>query len=240
MRFVRSIPNALDKSIDQVFLGERRQEHVFALRLPLVGHVHSSALSEQQVLKPIPITAADAIHKGQDTTNEISMVLKGNKATLVINGNEGQRIHWPRAPRRELFRLPHLFSERRSRSLDCHPKEHSGSRGRGTIAHRIAGAPTTEADIATQFARYGGSPVLRPILVDHGPDRECCADCAAAQAHQCPALGMEVHGSLGGSAAPFCKSSIDCLSGERTNAIMPSRGGRLMVTPAFISISQVA
>ena len=178
--------------------------------------------------------------RGQDTTNEISMVLKGNKATLVINGNEGQRIHWPRASRRELFRLPHLFSERRSRSLDCHPKKHSGSRGRGTIAHRIAGAPTTEADIATQFARYGGSPVLRPILVDHGPDRECCADCAAAQAHQCPALGMEVHGSLGGSAAPFCKSSIDCLSGERTNAIMPSRGGRLMVTPAFISISQVA
>ena len=29
------------------------------------------------------------------------------------------------------------------------------------------------------------------------------------------------------------------LSGERTKAMLPSRGGRLMVTPAFISRSQV-
>ena len=51
--------------------------------------------------------------------------------------------------------------------------------------------------------------------------------------HRLPRLG-------GGSASPFCSSSIDCLSGERTNAITPSRGGRLMVTPAFIRRSQVA
>ena len=55
-----------------------------------------------------------------------------------------------------------------------------------------------------------------------------------------PVLGIEVQGSFGGSASPFCKSSMECLSGERTNAIMPSRGGRLMVTPAFISRSQSA
>ena len=55
--------------------------------------------------------------------------------------------------------------------------------------------------------------------------------------HHFPVLGMETHGSLGGSGAPFCSSSIECLSGERTNAITPSRGGRLMVTPAFISFS---
>ena len=42
------------------------------------------------------------------------------------------------------------------------------------------------------------------------------------------------------AAAPFCNSSIECLSGERTNAMVPSRGGRLMVTPAFISRSQTA
>jgi len=53
-------------------------------------------------------------------------------------------------------------------------------------------------------------------------------------------LGIEVQGSLGGSGSPFCSSSIECLSGERTNAMLPSRGGRLMVTPAFISRSQVA
>ena len=52
--------------------------------------------------------------------------------------------------------------------------------------------------------------------------------------HHFPVFGIEAHGSFGGNGAPFCKSSIECLSGERTNAITPSRGGRLMVTPAFI------
>ena len=36
------------------------------------------------------------------------------------------------------------------------------------------------------------------------------------------------------------RHSIEWLSGERTNAMLPSRGGRLMVTPPFISFSQVA
>ena len=55
-----------------------------------------------------------------------------------------------------------------------------------------------------------------------------------------PVLGIDFHGSCGGKAAPFCSSSMECLSGERTKAMTPSRGGRLMVTPAFISLSQVA
>jgi len=58
--------------------------------------------------------------------------------------------------------------------------------------------------------------------------------------HQCPVLGIEAQGSFGGCGPPFCSNSTDCLSGERTNAIIPSRGGRLMVTPAFISRSQTA
>ena len=55
-----------------------------------------------------------------------------------------------------------------------------------------------------------------------------------------PTLGMETQGSLGGNGEPFCSSSMECLSGERTKAMLPSRGGRLMVTPAFISRSQSA
>src|SRR6516164_9115523 len=62
----------------------------------------------------------------------------------------------------------------------------------------------------------------------------------SAEAHQCPVLGIEVQGSAGGFGSPFCKSSIECRSGERTKAMLPSRGGRLMVMPAFISFSQVA
>ena len=36
------------------------------------------------------------------------------------------------------------------------------------------------------------------------------------------------------SAPPFCSNSIEMLSGERTNAMRPSRGGRLIVTPCSI------
>jgi hypothetical protein len=70
--------------------------------------------------------------------------------------------------------------------------------------------------------------------------REDCVGRQPGTVHQCPVLGIDIHGSLGASAAPFCKSSIECLSGERTKAITPSRGGRLMVTPVFISLSQIA
>src|SRR5205823_14495313 len=60
------------------------------------------------------------------------------------------------------------------------------------------------------------------------------------KAYQWPVFGIEDHGSAGGFGSPFCNSSIECRSGERTKAMLPSRGGRLMVMPAFIRWSQVA
>ena len=58
--------------------------------------------------------------------------------------------------------------------------------------------------------------------------------------HHTPLLGIEVHGSCGGRGPPFCRSSIEILSGERMKAMWPSRGGRLIVTPAFIRRSHKA
>ena len=58
--------------------------------------------------------------------------------------------------------------------------------------------------------------------------------------YQTPVFGIDAQGSAGALASPFCSSSIEMFSGDRTNAIVPSRGGRLMVTPAFISFSHVA
>ena len=57
--------------------------------------------------------------------------------------------------------------------------------------------------------------------------------------YQLPTLGMLTQGSAG-SRWPSCRSSIEMPSGVRTKAIWPSRGGRLMVTPASISRWQVA
>ena len=62
----------------------------------------------------------------------------------------------------------------------------------------------------------------------------------ANDGYHLPVFGIDFQGSFGGFAAPFCNSSMECWSGERTKAITPSRGGRLMVTPAFMSRSQVA
>jgi len=49
--------------------------------------------------------------------------------------------------------------------------------------------------------------------------------------YQTPMLGADFHGSRGSCAPPVCSSSTEMLSGERTKAMRPSRGGRLMVTP---------
>lgn len=59
-------------------------------------------------------------------------------------------------------------------------------------------------------------------------------------AYQAPVLPIDSHGSCGGRFSPFCRISIDMPSGERTKAMCPSRGGRLMVTPLSIRCWQVA
>lgn len=57
----------------------------------------------------------------------------------------------------------------------------------------------------------------------------------ARPAHQVPVLGIDFQGSAGGLGAPFWRSSIEIPSGVLMNAMLPSRGGRLMVIPASIS-----
>src|SRR5690242_21816681 len=43
--------------------------------------------------------------------------------------------------------------------------------------------------------------------------------CAASWLYQLPVLGIDFHGSAGARRSPFCSSSIEMLSGERTNAM---------------------
>lgn len=60
------------------------------------------------------------------------------------------------------------------------------------------------------------------------------------QPYQLPMLGIVVQGSAGASAGPAWSSSMLMPSGERTKAMRPSRGGRLMVTPCAIRRWQAA
>ena len=50
----------------------------------------------------------------------------------------------------------------------------------------------------------------------------------------------EAFGPFGASAPPSCSSSTEMPSGDRTNAMWPSRGGRLIATPPSISRWQVS
>ena len=47
---------------------------------------------------------------------------------------------------------------------------------------------------------------------------------------------IEAQGSCGAKTSPCCSSSIEMLSGDLIKAILPSRGGRSIVTPENISI----
>ena len=66
------------------------------------------------------------------------------------------------------------------------------------------------------------------------------ADTKISLSHHQPSLAMLAHGSSIGLASPFCSNSIEMLSGERINAMRPSRGGRFIVTPASINLLQVS
>jgi len=49
-----------------------------------------------------------------------------------------------------------------------------------------------------------------------------------------PTLSMESQGSSGARESPFCRISIEMLSGDLTKAMRPSRGGLLITTPPSI------
>ena len=110
----------------------------------------------------------------------------------------------------------------------------SGISDRGNQQARVAVAVACLA----QFGAHNGGLPSAAISLSVVPGADVHE--AVVQAYQCPVFGIEVHGSAGGFGSPFCNSSIECRSGERTKAILPSRGGRLMVMPAFIRRSQVA
>jgi len=121
------------------------------------------------------------------------------------------------------------------------------------VTHRAKANPFTRPSILfrphdPQMKDFGGAAGYRPRVRSayygrvyrHSPLRDSLNIGASARfikgraAYQCPIFSMLVQGSAGASAAPICNSSIEMLSGLRTNAMRPSRGGRLMVTPLSI------
>ena len=91
-----------------------------------------------------------------------------------------------------------------------------------------------------QIDRYMAGAVAEPMpqpgealrrLRREAAEKGVCARLRRAGGHHSPVFGMEAQGSCGGRASPRWSSSMEMPSGERTNAMWPSLGGRLMVTP---------
>src|SRR6185312_4594769 len=100
--------------------------------------------------------------------------------------------------------------------------------------------PKQQVTVGVDGPAHFGVDVVRMAAARQPPFAFTRARWKRRKAYQWPVFGIEDHGSAGGFGSPFCNSSIECRSGERTNAMLPSRGGRLMAMPAFIRRSQVA
>jgi hypothetical protein len=88
--------------------------------------------------------------------------------------------------------------------------------------------------------RVGDAVRLDGGFADDAGGAQHEVSCSSAGCYHDPVLAIEVQGSCGGFASPFCRSSIEMPSGERMKAMRPSRGGRLMVTPLSMSLRHVA
>ena len=129
----------------------------------------------------------------------------------------------------------------------CKPSSaHALKQGRddATAFGQIAAATGASVRIAKSVALRGGLVWFRSRSPLTNPTQRDVADFSIITlagrepppvAHHLPVLGIDAHGSCLGFDPSFCSSSMEMLSGERMKAMRPSRGGRLMVIPAFIS-----
>ena len=124
----------------------------------------------------------------------------------------------------------------------AHALATTGTEGIPKLAIYTLAAACERAHAQTRLLGLTANDTLLVLSAGTGPAR--AAWLAASVAGSCvvgiPVFGIDVQGSAGAFASPFCRSSTETLSGERTKAIRPSRGGRRIVTPPACSASQIA
>lgn len=87
-----------------------------------------------------------------------------------------------------------------------------------TTLFRMRLPQITESEAAPAFRNHGTGRAPRDDIAEY----------AMFCAHHEPVFAIDAQGSCGGR-CPSCSNSIEIRSGERTKAICPSRGGRLIV-----------
>lgn len=83
-------------------------------------------------------------------------------------------------------------------------------------------------------------PLVLPCRPGQAPRKplRCLAFGTTDRGYHDPVFAMLDQGSAAGSALPFCSNSIEIPSGVLMKAMLPSRGGRLMVIPFFCRPAQ--
>ena len=92
------------------------------------------------------------------------------------------------------------------------------------------------SDVVTAIDQQQLGGLAGELVID--AETGCCKD--PSPRYQTPSFGIEAQGSRAGKAVPRCNNSTEMPSGERMNAMRPSRGGRLIVTPDSRSFSHSA
>ncbi len=112
-----------------------------------------------------------------------------------------------------------------------------------TVLERNPNSPQAMRKLIAPHGRMGRTEDAKRTMFEYealGQTAAVSPECPTGPPYQCPVFSMLAQVSFGSSRSPACKSSIETLSGERTKAICPSRGGRLIVTPAACSFSHIS
>lgn len=86
--FATKVPDDAGAWAGVVLWGSDLDNFYLASISPAKGAYGVIRLQNGKGVSPVPETKSDSIHKGTDVTNEISVVVKANKATLAINGKK--------------------------------------------------------------------------------------------------------------------------------------------------------
>ena len=165
--------------------------------------------------------------------------------TLSRSRNSCTRPFWPTNP-----------AEGKGRGAACVRERRRAHRGRRQgrlypharwLRHVEAGGEIRQGDRRAQHRaqlehgdRAGEDGRRHQVTSSSLARIEPAARNAVSVRYQLPVLAIDAQGSAFSSAGPFCNSSIEMPSGDLMKAMLPSRGGRLMVTPPSIRRWQVS
>ncbi len=183
----------------------------------------------------LPAVEVEVLGRGRPVDQVEVDIVHAEPAQALVEGGQGRVV--------ALVLVPQLGGDEELVAGDpraLHALPHTGlvAIGRGGVDGPVAGLQRRRHGVGGGVGRALPDPQAN---LGHGAaivERQ--EGLGGHGGHQAPTLGIETQGSAGALAGPACSNSTEMPSGERTKAMWPSRGGRLMVTPPACSRAQVS